>query len=619
MKKKANYILIAVTVSVLIGTVIYCVCFGNKKVSESGNGDTSVIETAQRLMQSAESASACGISLSDNGITASGAGVTVSGGRAEITAGGAYRISGKISDGSIGVNCDDEVLLILDGADISCSESAAIDVINAAHIAVFLAENSVNSLRSGAECEITETDESFSASGAALYSKSDLSIGGSGKLNIGGYINNGIASADEAVILGGTAEIKAVNNGIKANDNLSIADGKINIVCGNDGLKCENDKDTTLGNIDIAGGDISVTSFGDGVQAQNNLNIADGNITIKSGAEAEAAETDGDMPEMPDFGEEPPEIPSGEMPDFGEQPPEIPSGGMPDFGEQPPEMPNGDMPMERNGGRPDMKPDGEESFGRRSFENGGEEKQKPAGGFGGMKEFEDNKSDDTSKSSKGLKSGNKLTISGGTVNIVSADDGIHTDGELTVTAGDITVSRSVEGMEANTLTVKGGNINLTASDDGMNASGVSPVLRISGGTVYVNANGDGLDSNGDLIIEGGNVTVDGPTNNGDGALDSGTENGGSILCNGGTVIAVGASGMAESFGMKSAQPCLNAAFKSTCKAQTDITVKDSTGKVIFEHKSAKSFSSVIFSSPELKTGEKYTVTAGELSQSVIAE
>ncbi len=614
MNKKAKYILTAVIALVLAGAVIYCVRFGNKKVPENGNGDTSVIETAMRLMQIAENASVCNVSLSDSGITADKSGVTVNGNRAEITSGGAYRISGKISDGSIGVNCDDEVILILDGADILCSGSAAIDGIKAAHIAVFLAENSVNSLKSGAECEITETDESFSASGAALYSKSDLSIGGSGILNIGGYINNGIASADEAVILGGTVEVSAVNNGIKANDNLSIIDGKINIICGNDGLKCENDEDTTLGNIDITGGDVSVTSFGDGAQAQNNLNIADGNITVKSGNEAEAMQTAENIPEMP----------GGEMPDFGEEPLEMPGGEMPDFGEEPPEMPGGEMRMGRNGGKremqsggeegfgkPDMKPDGEEGFGRPDFENNGEKMQD-------FKEAFKNKSDDTSKSAKGLKSGNKLTISGGTVNISSADDGIHTDGELTVTAGDITVSRSIEGMEANIIDIRGGNINLTASDDGMNASGVSPVLRISGGTVYVNASGDGLDSNGDLIIEGGNVTVDGPTNNGDGALDSGTENGGSLLCNGGTVIAVGASGMAESFGSKSAQPCLNVAFKSTCKAETDITVKDSTGKIIFEHKSAKSFSSVVFSSPGLKSGEKYTVTAGELSQSVTA-
>ena len=119
----------------------------------------------------------------------------------------------------------------------------------------------------------------------------------------------------------------------------------------------------------------------------------------------------------------------------------------------------------------------------------------------------------------------------------------------------------IEGITKN----DGGTVFVTASDDGSSAMsgrmfGASdttdsslPTLKISGGTLYVNADGDGLDSNGDLIVEGGNIIVDGPTNSGNGALDSGSENGGSIVCNGGTILAIGASGMAESFESNSTQ------------------------------------------------------------------
>lgn len=145
------------------------------------------------------------------------------------------------------------------------------------------------------------------------------------------------------------------------------------------------------------------------------------------------------------------------------------------------------------------------------------------------------------------------------------------------------------------------------------------VLKISGGTLYVNADGDGLDSNGDLIVEGGITIVDGPTNSGNGALDSGSENGGSIVCNGGTIIAIGASGMAESFESDSAQCSFIKTFSGTMSAGTQITITDENGKTIFEHKSAKSFNSVVFSSPDLVLGNTYTITVGDQTETITIE
>lgn len=66
-------------------------------------------------------------------------------------------------------------------------------------------------------------------------------------------------------------------------------------------------------------------------------------------------------------------------------------------------------------------------------------------------------------------------------------------------------------------------------------------LTISGGTLLVDAQGDGLDSNGTIEMTGGEVTVFGPTANDNGALDS---NGG-ITVSGGTLVAIGSSEVAE--------------------------------------------------------------------------
>jgi hypothetical protein len=81
-------------------------------------------------------------------------------------------------------------------------------------------------------------------------------------------------------------------------------------------------------------------------------------------------------------------------------------------------------------------------------------------------------------------------------------------------------------MESTVITIADGNIEVNASDDGMNigggVDGSNPdmqsssssssnlLLSIKRGKVYVNAEGDGLDSNGSISMTGGTVMVSGP-------------------------------------------------------------------------------------------------------------
>ena len=160
----------------------------------------------------------------------------------------------------------------------------------------------------------------------------------------------------------------------------------------------------------------------------------------------------------------------------------------------------------------------------------------------------------------------------------------------------------------------GGMFDSSKSDDT-----TTPILQISSGNIYVNANGDGLDSNGDLIIDGGIVIIDGPTNSADGALDSGLENGGKIECNGGTVLAIGASGMAETFDNDSRQCSFIMNFNKTLQAGTQIVVYDDNGNLLFEHTSAKTFNSIVFSSPLLAIGNTYSVTLANQTETITIE
>ena len=105
-------------------------------------------------------------------------------------------------------------------------------------------------------------------------------------------------------------------------------------------------------------------------------------------------------------------------------------------------------------------------------------------------------------------------------------------------------------------------MHVTSSDDGFNAAGgevtqtntssgnqrmgmmsdSTGTLTINDGYIYVNADGDGLDSNGAMAINGGTVIVEGPTSDGNTAVDyDGTFN-----INGGVLLASGSAGMVES-------------------------------------------------------------------------
>ena len=151
----------------------------------------------------------------------------------------------------------------------------------------------------------------------------------------------------------------------------------------------------------------------------------------------------------------------------------------------------------------------------------------------------------TSSSDDTLHSNDFIDIVGGDITLSAKDDGIHADNEICIKAGKVSVVKSYEGIEASLINVEGGNVSVVSSDDGFNASngnggnggngGMGGMggpgwrmdsagsvasggananktceLNISGGSVYVNASGDGLDSNGNITFTGGTTIVNGP-------------------------------------------------------------------------------------------------------------
>ena len=129
----------------------------------------------------------------------------------------------------------------------------------------------------------------------------------------------------------------------------------------------------------------------------------------------------------------------------------------------------------------------------------------------------------TGSGGKGLKAGWECYINGGIVHVITEGNLYYNDGSW----------ESFNYM-ANTPNV---NDNYTSSPKGIkvgtkNAYGI---LEISGGSVMVSANGDGINSSGDLTISGGSVVTVSTSKDG---IDAN----GNMYLNGGTLIAFGGKG-----------------------------------------------------------------------------
>lgn len=241
-----------------------------------------------------------------------------------------------------------------------------------------------------------------------------------------------------------------------------------------------------------------------------------------------------------------------------------------------------------------------------------------------------------------------ILSNGGTFTVASGDDAFHGEETLTVTAGTIDITESYEGLEALDIRVEGGDITLVASDDGLNAAGGTDSsgttggrdgrfgggpggngggtggngggmssswdgsIVISGGSLQINASGDGIDANGSVTISGGYTVVTGPTQGDTATLDYDV----SAVITGGTFIGTGASGMAQTFS-DSEQGVVSVSTGSQ-SAGTAVTLADQEGNTLITCTPEESFQVVILSSPDLVSGETYTITIGDASAEVEA-
>ena len=187
-----------------------------------------------------DSTGAVRITLTGDGASISGNGAYVYDGNVVISEAGRYVFSGSLEDGSIIVDAHDssKVWILLDGVEISCSDDACIQVDQADKVFLTLAQDSQNILKSGAEYSDTALSD---GTDGAIFAHDDLTINGSGSLEVTAQYRHGVSANDDLVITGGNITITAAEDAIHANDSIRIKEAAITVTAGDDGLLTANE------------------------------------------------------------------------------------------------------------------------------------------------------------------------------------------------------------------------------------------------------------------------------------------------------------------------------------------------------------------------------------------
>ena len=580
------------------------------------------VDTEDTVSAVAEQSAVLTFSNSSITETSAGSGYTIDGTTLTITTAGTYRITGSCTEGSVVVSKGlSNVTLILDNLSLSSSTTAPVVVKKSANVNIHLVGTSTLTDNEDPANE-TSTDttvaEAFEGAAVKVKSGSTVTFCGEGNLNAVANAKNGIKGGATASLIfnqsgtinvsgnskyyGATTSGAAVNNGIASDGSIVINQGTDVIKAANDGIKSTPDAtdetegtviDTeSAGTVTINGGTFDIDVDGDGIQADTALNINGGTFDIRTWkgysvwndtlANAYSCK-------------------------------------------------------------------GLKASGDRAEEAGIEPALNITGGT-----FTINTGDDA------IHSDANATVTGGTFTIQTGDDGMHADTSLTLGTEngfdrdpDVNISTSYEGLEGGTVYVYSGRYYVVASDDGVNAAGGSTNgsdpgagggntfnpggrpggggfnpggntqttgsynIYIYGGDLYVNCNGDGLDSNGGLYLYGGTQAVFSMKSGGD---NSPIDADGTISIQGATVFTAGAAGMDGS--AKSSWFGTNQKYTSSTTSYTAGKVINakagSSGSVVLSYSLPKAVnftmvswpSTVSSSTPSLTTATSVTACKG---------
>ena len=598
--KKFDLICVIVMVFALVLTVLFM--NGEKLgITKIVDEDSEAVEetltsyyTANDIDGDWDTSGATEITLNDSDTKISGDGAYMLEGNLIIAQSGKYVITGSLSNGTISVeaNKNSKIWILFDNVTLNCDDNAAFMVCEADKVFLTLAEGSVNSITTGSSYS---TDAVGLGAGGAIFAKDDLTINGSGSLDIVTEYKHGIDANDDLKITGGTITISCPQDGIHVNDDTTLYDTSVTIAAGDDGIHSGE-------NIYIDSANIYVSECYEGIEAKY-ITMYSGDVTLYPSDDGFNA-TDGSSTDMFGFGGGG----GGGMPGGGGL-----HGGDADGSSSD----NADMATPDASSMPSMPADGEMP----SMPDG-------------MEMPTDGEIPDMSSMTDGGQMPDMSSMTDGEMPQMPDDIEMPTDGEAPSMPEDMEATSDMPSpadMEANADMPSPSDMEApadmasedaaeTSEEDSEEEEDPIPFVKIYDGNVTIinpsATDADGIDSNGDIYIYGGNILVSLVNSGSNNALDYGSENGGVCEIDGGTVIACGGYSMAEAPEETSEQVSIMYTISSGIEAGETISVLDSDGNTVLTGVVPCSFSCAILSSPELQIGNTYTIVIGEDSEEI---
>lgn len=559
------------------------------------------------LDASYDASSATVITLSGDSASVQGTGAQASADGVVISSAGTYVVSGELTDGQLLVDTgdDDKVQLVLAGATIHNEDGPAIYVHNADKCFVTLDAGTENNLSDGASYVLEDdSDEPY----ATLFSRCDLTLNGSGTLNVTSAYRRAVCSKDDLIVASGTYNISAVEDGLRGRDSVKIRDGVFDIEAGGDGIKSNKDDDPTKGFVSIDGGTFDIQAGDDAVQGKTLVRLAGGSMTVAANDDAFHSDL-----EMHLLGASI-EASAGDDAFHAETKLTVDDGAVnvtscnEGYEAEKVYVNGGDTHIVAsddglNASAADLSDDADADTVSSTLPNGGTPGapgqgdgaaapnaggQAPAGAQqSGQAPDAAAQQDGQAPGAAGVQQGGQVLDAAGAQQGGSAPE---------LPAGD-------NAGGAGGATDPGQQGGDPAAGAGVGQADSSCLIQINGGYLVVDSVGDAIDSNGNVEVTGGVLLVSGPTSDGDGAFDYD----GSATISGGTVLMVGSTGMAQSFTGGTQAFAMTSA---SGEAGESVCVVDGSGNVVVSLTATKRFDMVLASSPAFTEGGEYTLVIG---------
>lgn len=518
-------------------------------LAQSGTQESQSV-TSFQAQTSHDESQASQIKLADQTATVTGQGASFSDQTLTISQAGTYILTGSGKNIKLVVEAadTDQVHLVFQNLTLE-GEGTLLQINKAQEVVISLAEGSQNALTESQASDDKKVK-------ATIHSQVPLTLNGTGSLTFMALTKNALEVEDDLKVLGGTYTVKAANHGFKAEGALAIEAATLTIEAGKDGLHAEHDETTERANISLNPTQLSIAATEDGVDAGNELTIKGGTITVSQSEEGLEARVIRQL--------------GGDV-----------------------SIKSGDDGVNASAGSSSKTTD------------------PSATGKTTDASATSNTADTSSSANQAISDSATSSAPDSQAPAAPAAtsqaDQANKDKNQTPPAPPAGQAPPQGGQPPQNGQGPGG-----MPPGGQEESDPSLQIILEGGTLTIDAEGDGIDSNGTVTINGGSLVVNGSIQGGNGPLDAA----GDITITGGTVWALGTSDMLQGFAQGSTQASITANIAGT--AGQTLIILDANGKEVARQTASKDFQAVIMSSVDLVDGQTYTIQVEGTTQTATA-